>query len=606
MPPEPEPSRPAALTRRRLLATAAALAALPLPAAAAPPAPLQHPPRQRLDPDQPRPRAPRHRCIFDTATDRSAVGRRFDVCVIGVGPRRHHPGAPPRRRRRRRRADGGRRPHLLRESQALYRGRERRPRLLPPRRLPAALLRRHLEPLGRLVPRPRPGDFGAKPLQPAERLADRQARPRPLPPRRPTRILDLPPEPPLPPSELPPPAHDFTRVQFRFSPPTRVQRQVRRRDRRLRPRSACSCIANLVDLRLTDDLGAVSGGGVPRLRPRRPRLHRRAPRRLALCTGGIENARLLLNFRSQVPEGIGNRHGMVGRCFAEHPHVAVADVLLRDPLGSREFFAATEDFIFDREVLNFVVDIDGRDPAPPPASTTPPSARSAATCPSSTAWPSASPATAAAAPTPRWPPGGAARRARRRWSASTWSRRSTPRAGSISPRPATPSACRPRCSTGASPTSASTPCAPAPSRSAITSPAGHRPRPHPRLAARRAGGLPRRSPAATRSAGWHHMGTTRMADDPRHGVVDARLPRPRHRQPLHRRLQRLRHRRLRQPRPTRSSSSPCASATTSKAGSPPGIERAAPAHAPPPSPPAGARRQHFAKKRGFLLSASNA
>jgi hypothetical protein len=39
VPPEPATS-PATLTRRRLLATAAALAALPLPAAAAPPAPL--------------------------------------------------------------------------------------------------------------------------------------------------------------------------------------------------------------------------------------------------------------------------------------------------------------------------------------------------------------------------------------------------------------------------------------------------------------------------------------------------------------------------------------------------------------------------------------
>jgi hypothetical protein len=40
VPPEPAPARPAGLTRRRLLASAAALAAAPLPTPAAPPAPL--------------------------------------------------------------------------------------------------------------------------------------------------------------------------------------------------------------------------------------------------------------------------------------------------------------------------------------------------------------------------------------------------------------------------------------------------------------------------------------------------------------------------------------------------------------------------------------
>lgn len=38
-----------------------------------------------------------------------------------------------------------------------------------------------------------------------------------------------------------------------------------------------------------------------------------------LCTGGIENARLLLLSDSVVAGGIGNRHGMVGRYLMEHP-----------------------------------------------------------------------------------------------------------------------------------------------------------------------------------------------------------------------------------------------------------------------------------------------
>jgi choline dehydrogenase-like flavoprotein len=43
-----------------------------------------------------------------------------------------------------------------------------------------------------------------------------------------------------------------------------------------------------------------------------------------LATGGIENARLLLASRSTRPDGLGNDHDLVGRYFMEHPHIPVA------------------------------------------------------------------------------------------------------------------------------------------------------------------------------------------------------------------------------------------------------------------------------------------
>lgn len=43
-----------------------------------------------------------------------------------------------------------------------------------------------------------------------------------------------------------------------------------------------------------------------------------------LAAGGIENARLLLASRGAGPGGIGNEHDLVGRCFADHLHVPIA------------------------------------------------------------------------------------------------------------------------------------------------------------------------------------------------------------------------------------------------------------------------------------------
>src|SRR5205085_4249530 len=48
-----------------------------------------------------------------------------------------------------------------------------------------------------------------------------------------------------------------------------------------------------------------------------------------LATGGIEVPRVLLASNSRIPEGIGNSHDLVGRCFADHPNVLGGLALLR-------------------------------------------------------------------------------------------------------------------------------------------------------------------------------------------------------------------------------------------------------------------------------------
>lgn len=56
--------------------------------------------------------------------------------------------------------------------------------------------------------------------------------------------------------------------------------------------------------------------------------HTAQARMYVLATGGIENPRLMLNSTARNPEGVGNQHGLVGRFFMEHPHLAPARLLL--------------------------------------------------------------------------------------------------------------------------------------------------------------------------------------------------------------------------------------------------------------------------------------
>jgi choline dehydrogenase-like flavoprotein len=153
-------------------------------------------------------------------------------------------------------------------------------------------------------------------------------------------------------------AYDFHRFQFRFSPPTRFAEKYRT-EIEASDRITLVLNANLVDLRLDDALATVTGAVFRSYDRADPGFTLRA-RRFALCTGGIENARLLLNFTAQVPEGIGNRTGMVGRCFADHPHFLIAEAVLRVLVREREFYAPTELFIAEQGCLNFGLRLEPR------------------------------------------------------------------------------------------------------------------------------------------------------------------------------------------------------------------------------------------------------
>ncbi len=79
---------------------------------------------------------------------------------------------------------------------------------------------------------------------------------------------------------------------------------------------------------LTDDAGRRVTGVLVATEPERRFLARGAI--VILATGAIENARLMLLSRGRHPEGIGNRYDTVGRYFMDHPRVDLATVKVRD------------------------------------------------------------------------------------------------------------------------------------------------------------------------------------------------------------------------------------------------------------------------------------
>ena len=84
-----------------------------------------------------------------------------------------------------------------------------------------------------------------------------------------------------------------------------------------------------------------------------------------LALGGIENARALLNANSQIAEGVGNSHDLVGRYFMEHIHLDGGFAILNGPLdqtfddlkayervGEAVNFAITRNFTRSANILN--------------------------------------------------------------------------------------------------------------------------------------------------------------------------------------------------------------------------------------------------------------
>lgn len=175
-------------------------------------------------------------------------------------------------------------------------------------------------------------------------------------------ILDLPPPPPSGPDYLSLDAGDATlkKVDFEMSKPTRFAIKYRQSVERS-DNLHCVLNANLVDIALKDGSETVDYLKVANYKGE---TFKARAKYYVLALGGIENPRALLNANRQREKGVGNGQDLVGRFFCEHPHFTVGHFIL-DPAHpkvrhlidagtlERSFYAPTEKFMERRKVLNF-------------------------------------------------------------------------------------------------------------------------------------------------------------------------------------------------------------------------------------------------------------
>jgi choline dehydrogenase-like flavoprotein len=113
--------------------------------------------------------------------------------------------------------------------------------------------------------------------------------------------------------------------------------------------------ANVTDIRLDTDSGKVNSFEVESHNRKRASQQAKA-NNFVLAMGGIENARILLNANSQVPQGIGNQQDLVGRFFMEHPVYDVghfvANPAKKSFFDSVTFITPTAEFINKERIGN--------------------------------------------------------------------------------------------------------------------------------------------------------------------------------------------------------------------------------------------------------------
>lgn len=158
---------------------------------------------------------------------------------------------------------------------------------------------------------------------------------------------------------------------WQFSPPTRFGSRYKE-DIEEAENIRLLLKANLTNIRLKDNKEAVDQVQVQSLEGASTAIK---PKLLILAGGGIENPRIMLNCRDDMPDGIGNQNGIVGKYFMEHPHIDESGLILtmeteenddfwkafrkqeKDEVEILRFLALNESIQQEEKLLNFCSNI---------------------------------------------------------------------------------------------------------------------------------------------------------------------------------------------------------------------------------------------------------
>lgn len=140
----------------------------------------------------------------------------------------------------------------------------------------------------------------------------------------------------------------FDPAYFRFSPPVRFGPKYQA-EMTATPQVVLGLNANLIDLAL-DGRSATAATFRSYSNPQPFQVHARY---FVVAFGGLENPRFLLNATRQRSAGIGNEYDQVGRYFLEHLHVPVGPFVLRKPQPNMLIYTPTDEMMRRLGVLNF-------------------------------------------------------------------------------------------------------------------------------------------------------------------------------------------------------------------------------------------------------------
>ncbi|MDH3664308.1 MAG: GMC family oxidoreductase, partial [Alphaproteobacteria bacterium] len=131
--------------------------------------------------------------------------------------------------------------------------------------------------------------------------------------------------------DIEPPGFDSSKLVKNIdqrSPPTRFG-EVYGEDLEAAERVTVWLHANVLEIGANQDADHVESVTVKSFKGKEAVVKAKA---FVLACGAMENARLLLANRGAEPHGFGNRHDLVGRYFSDHAHVLIGDIITPDPV----------------------------------------------------------------------------------------------------------------------------------------------------------------------------------------------------------------------------------------------------------------------------------